>query len=82
LDYKADSTVTVPLNTVQRDEKGRYVYVVEQKGNKMVARKMSVITGEAYGGRIEIKAGLNNGQLLISRGFQNVYDGQVVKAVQ
>jgi RND family efflux transporter MFP subunit len=82
LDYKADSTITVPLNTVQRDEKGRYVYVVEQKGNKTVARKMSVITGEAYGGRIEIKAGLNNGQLLISRGFQNVYDGQVVKAVQ
>jgi membrane fusion protein (multidrug efflux system) len=41
-----------------------------------------VITGEAYGGRIEIKAGLNNGQLLISRGFQNVYDGQIVKAVQ
>ena len=82
LDYKVDSTVTVPLNTVQRDEKGRYVYVVEQKGNRMIARKMSVITGEAYGGRIEIKAGLNNGQLLISRGFQNVYDGQVVKAVQ
>jgi len=82
LDYKVDSTVTVPLNTVQRDEKGRYVYVVEQKGNRMIARKMSVITGEAYGGHIEIKAGLNNGQLLISRGFQNVYDGQVVKAVQ
>jgi len=82
LDYKVDSTITVPLNTVQRDEKGRYVYVVEQKGNKRVARKMNVITGEAYGGRIEIKAGLNNGQLLISRGFQNVYDGQIVKAVQ
>ena len=82
LDYKVDSTITVPLNTVQRDEKGRYVYVVEQKDNKMIARKMNVITGEAYGGRIEIKAGLNNGQLLISRGFQNVYDGQIVKAVQ
>ena len=82
LDYKADSTVTAPLNTVQRDEKGRYVFVVEQKGNQLIARKQTVVTGEAYGGRVEIKSGLSNGQLLISRGFQNVYDGQIVKAVQ
>ena len=82
LDYQADSTITVPLNTVQRDEKGRYVFVVEKKNNQLVARKKTVITGEAYGGRIEIKSGLESGQWLISRGFQNVYDGQAVKAVQ
>jgi membrane fusion protein (multidrug efflux system) len=82
LDYKTDSTIVVPLNTVQRDEKSRYVYVVEQKGNSLIARKKIVITGEAYGGQIEIKSGLEQGQVLITRGFQNVYDGQTVKAVQ
>jgi hypothetical protein len=48
----------------------------------LIARKNIVITGEAYGGQIEIKSGLEQGQVLITRGFQNVYDGQTVKAVQ
>jgi len=82
LDYKIDSTIVVPLNTVQRDEKGRYVYVVEQIKNNLIARKKVVTTGEAYEGQIEIKSGLTQGQVLITRGFQNVYDGQSVKAVQ
>ena len=82
LDYKTDSTIVVPLNTVQRDEKSRYVYVVEQTKNNLITRKKIVTTGEAYGGQIEIKSGLEKGEVLITRGFQNVYDGQTVKAVQ
>ncbi|MBM3414602.1 MAG: efflux RND transporter periplasmic adaptor subunit [Bacteroidetes bacterium] len=82
LDYKTDSTIVVPVNTVQRDEKNRFVYVVEQNGNSLLARKKIVTTGEAYGGQIEIRSGLDQGQVLITRGFQNVYDGQTVKVVQ
>lgn len=82
LDYKADNTIAVPLNTVQRDETGRYLYVAETKDGKLVARKKVVETGEAYGGLIEIKKGLSAGDLLITRGFQNVYEGQTLKAVQ
>lgn len=82
LDYKADSTIAIPLNTVQRDETGRYTYVAETKDGKLVARKRVVEAGEAYGGQVEIKNGLRAGEVLITRGFQNVYDGQIIKAVK
>jgi len=34
--------------------------------------------GESYEGVIEIKSGLQSGDLIISEGYQTVYDGQAV----
>jgi membrane fusion protein, multidrug efflux system len=78
LDYQAKAAVTVPINVVQSDEKGKYVYVAEKSGNKTIARKKTVIVGETYNGVMEIKSGLAGGDLIISEGYQTVYDGQVV----
>ncbi len=44
----------------------------------MIARKKTVIAGEAYNGLMEIKSGLSGGELIITVGYQTVYDGQVV----
>ncbi len=78
LDYEAKATVAVPVNVVQSDEKSKYVYVMEKAGDKMVARKKVVNVGEAYNGLIEIKSGLTGGELIITEGYQTVYDGQSV----
>lgn len=78
LDYESKGTVAVPINVVQSDEKGKYVYVMEKAGDKMVARKKVVIAGEAYNGLIEIKTGLSGGELIITDGYQTVYDGQAI----
>jgi membrane fusion protein, multidrug efflux system len=78
LDYEAKAAVTAPVNVVQSDEKGKYVYVIEKSGDKMVARKKIVIVGETYNGIIEIKSGLSGGDLIITEGYQTVYDGQAV----
>ena len=81
LDYSAKNVVAVPVNVVQTDEKGKYVYIMEKEGEKMVARKKAVIIGESYGNTIEIKSGLTGGEQLITEGFQNLYEGQVVTVV-
>ena len=78
LDYEAKAAVAVPINVVQSDEKNKYVYVMEKAGDKMIARKKVVIVGEAYNGFIEIKMGLTGGELIITEGYQTVYDGQTV----
>jgi membrane fusion protein (multidrug efflux system) len=80
LDYEAKAAIAIPVNVVQSDEKNKYVYVMEKAGDKMLARKKVVITGEAYNGLIEIKSGLTGGELIITEGYQTVYDGQVVRA--
>jgi RND family efflux transporter MFP subunit len=80
LDYNANDVIAIPLNTVQSDEKGKYVYVMEKSGDKMVARKKVITVGESYGDLIEVKSGLSAGAQLVTEGYQNLYEGQVVSA--
>ncbi len=78
LDYAASNVVTIPLNVIQTDEKGKYVYVAMTENGKMLARKKEIVTGEFYADRIEVKSGLVQGEQLITDGYQNLYEGQVV----
>lgn len=78
LDYNAPNVITIPLNVVQSDETGKYVYVFEKKGDKAYARRKTVSIGESYGDKIEVKSGLNAGDQLITEGYQNLYEGQLV----
>ncbi len=78
LDYESKTAIAVPVNIVQSDEKGKFVYVMEKTSDKLVARKKVVNVGEAYDGKIEIKAGLNGGDVIITEGYQALYDGQTV----
>ena len=77
-DYKASGTIAVPINVVQSDEKGKYVYIMQTENGKQIARKRVVNVGEAYGGLIEIKGGLTGGEFIITEGYQTVYDGQAI----
>jgi RND family efflux transporter MFP subunit len=77
-DYATSSTMTVPLNTVQNDEKGKFVLVAVKQGDKMFARKKPVQIGELYQDKIEVNSGLQEGDVLITDGFQGLYDGQLI----
>ncbi|HJW15755.1 MAG TPA: efflux RND transporter periplasmic adaptor subunit [Flavisolibacter sp.] len=81
LDYSAKDVIAIPLNVVQSDENGKYVYVMEKKGDKMIAKKKAVNVGESYADLIEIKSGLAQGEQLITEGYQNLYEGQVIATV-
>lgn len=79
LDYSALNAIAIPVNTVGTDEKGKYVYVSVSEGGKMVARKRQIHVGELYNSLIEVKSGLQAGEKLITEGFQNIYDGQLLR---
>lgn len=78
-DYAASNAVTVPINTVQTDEKGKFVYVAVKEGAKLLARKKAIVIGEAYGQLVEVKSGLAAGEQIIVEGYQTVYDGQSLR---
>lgn len=81
-DYAVKNIIAIPVNMVQSDEKGKFVFVLEPSGNHFVARKKSIVTGESYEGQIEVKTGLSSGDRLITEGYQNLYEGQAVSAVE
>lgn len=80
-DYEAKNAISIEVNTVQTDETGKYVYVASQEGSKLVARKKVITIGEAYGQFVEVKSGLKVGDQLITNGYQNVYEGQLLAAL-
>jgi membrane fusion protein, multidrug efflux system len=77
-DYKKLNAITVPLNVVQSDEKGKYVLIAVKEGENVIAKKTPVVLGELYKERIEIKSGLNAGDKVITEGFQSIYEGQQI----
>lgn len=77
-DYAAANTIVIPVGTLQNDEKGKFVMVATTEKNKMVARKRPVNIGFLNGDMLEIKTGLKAGDVLITEGFQSLYDGQVI----
>ena len=78
-DYTASNALTIPINTLQTDEKGKYV-MVAQKGDKgnLVAHKKSITIGQTYSDKVQVLSGLDNGDQLITDGFQGLYEGQAV----
>ena len=77
-DYTKANAMVIPMTTLQTDQNGKYVFVLETENGKKIARKKIVIIGEIYGSEIEVLAGLKEGDQLISEGFQSLYDGQLV----
>lgn len=81
LDYAAPNAVVIPVNIVQSDETGKYVYLISRANGKAIVKKQTVLIGEVYGDNVEIKAGLKGGEELVTEGYQALYEGQVVSVV-
>lgn len=79
LDYAAANVIVIPVNVIQSDETGKYVYVISKSSTgKTTAHRITVTIGEVYGEKVEIKAGLKAGDQLVTEGFQNLYEGQTI----
>ena len=82
-DYSATNAIVIPINMVQTDENGKYVFTMLKSSNgKTTAHKVPVIIGEVYGDNVEIKSGLNAGEQLITEGYQSLYEGQSVSVIK
>ena len=77
-DYSSSGAIVVPVNTLQNDENGKYVLVARNENGKMVARKKQVAIGALNGDMLEIRNGLTAGDVLITEGYHNLYDGQLI----
>jgi len=77
-DYTASNVLTIPVNTLQSDEKGKYVMVAAKDKDRLIAHKKAISVGQPYSDKIEVTGGLQQGDQLISDGFQGLYEGQLI----
>jgi membrane fusion protein (multidrug efflux system) len=78
-DYHSDNSILVPMNVIQTDKAGSYVYVVRPKDKFNAAFKQMVSLGNSYNGVAEIVKGLSVGDKVISVGYQELVDGEYVR---
>jgi len=78
-DYSNPATIAIPQNYIQvsRDE-GQYVFIALKEKGKKIARKRTIIPFISYNGLTEVITGLNEGDLIITAGYKDLYDGQII----
>jgi membrane fusion protein (multidrug efflux system) len=76
VDYINPKALVVPVSTIQHAEEGDFV-IIDDNGK---ARKVKVKVGQTYNGSAEITEGLKEGDRIILRGFQDLNEGEAIKA--
>jgi RND family efflux transporter MFP subunit len=77
-DFTTSNALTIPVNSLQNDDKGKYVMVAVKDGNRLVARKKPVTIGLMYGDRVQVLSGIQTGDNIITDGYQGLYDDQPI----
>jgi RND family efflux transporter MFP subunit len=77
-DYRREGVLAVPINVVQETHEGAFIYVAKKKGVEWIAESQSVETGISYGDQIIIEEGLQPGDYIITVGYNNVNDGDLL----
>jgi len=77
-DYESKGAVTVPTNLVLQDNKGEYVFIVENDA----AKKAYIKRGMTFQGKTEIVEGLKGNETLVNKGFREVSENNKVSIAQ
>jgi len=79
-DYENKVAMVIPVNMVQHDDKNNeFVYLAMKEGSKLVARRHMVKSGVSYKGNVEVLEGLSEGDELVTIGYQNLVEGQIME---
>jgi RND family efflux transporter MFP subunit len=77
-DYSNEKAFCLPVNYVQSNQDGKFIYIAKQSGNGWIAERRMIKTGMDYDGTIEVLEGIVAGENIITSGFQNLNGGEKV----
>ena len=75
-DYSNPEALVVPANIIQKTEDERFLFVARKTNGDWIAEKRIVKTGETSENGMEVLSGLEEGEYVVTLGFQNLADGQ------
>ena len=78
-DYSNPDAISIPQNYIQnsRDE-GQYVYIAVEENGKKIARKQIITPYVTFNGLTEVVNGLTEGDKIITAGYKDLYNGQII----
>jgi len=78
-DKTVKDAIVIQENIIQPTENGKILFVAGSEGGKQIAIQRTVTTGLSYNGRVEVLSGLEKGDKLITTGYQDLSDKQVIR---
>lgn len=78
-DFSQKNALVVPTHLIQQTTNGdEFVFVVRKTANKNIIAKVAIKTGKSYGGETLVTEGLQASDNLVSKGYNEVIDGEEV----
>ena len=81
VDYRNPEVIVLPVNLIKDSQDGKYTFVSTDENGKKTARRRQVEVGQTYNGMAEILKGLNEGDQVVSKGQNDLIDGQSIQVV-
>lgn len=78
-DYSKKESINIPVNVILSDNSGKHVFIAETVNNELRAKKVKITEGDNYNGIVEILGGLKEGDKIITSGYQDLEDGQLIQ---
>jgi membrane fusion protein, multidrug efflux system len=77
-DYTSGKAMVVPVGAVMKSSEGEYLFVASAEGGKMKAKRKIIKSGKIYNGTVEITEGILPGDKVITFGYQNLVEGDII----
>ena len=77
---RASERRVIPLAALRLDSQGEYVFRISGE-DRLTVQRVRIQSGHRFGDLIEVLEGLDEGDRVVTRGFQNLTDGAVVRVV-
>lgn len=78
-DYYNEKAIVIPVNVIQRSEKGNFVFVAKKANDTWISEKRIVTLGKDQNNKVEVLDGIEDGDLIITTGYQNLSNGSKIK---
>lgn len=82
-DYKKPNAILVPESIVTENAAGeKIIYTIDSSSKEPKAVKKTIQVGLISGANIEVKSGLNKGEIIIIDGARSVQNGDIVEIIK
>ncbi len=79
VDYRNIKAISLPSNIIYSDDRGSYIFVIDDFDGEKIARKLPILSGKSFDYKTEILSGLIGDEVVIDKGSSEVMDGSFVK---
>lgn len=82
-DYFQENAIVIPSKIIQQDRQGNeYVYLLKNKGAKLLVEKVIIETGLSYNNETIVISGLKGDEVYIDKGARSVQAGDEVNVLK